>query len=694
MRIGIDIGGTFTDIVAVRPDGRLERCKLLSTPDDYGRAILRGILRVLDVAGLSGPDVKVLIHGTTVATNAILSETGARTGLITTRGFRDVLEIGRLRTARLYDLSYEKPRPLVPRRRRLEVTERIAADGSVQIPLDEKDVQAAIERLKAEEVESVAVCLLNAYVNPVHEQRIGQLLRSAGSWFVTLSSEVLPEIREYERTSTTVVNAYILPVVQTYLRGLREKLRGAGIGAPLRIMQSAGGITDAEVAAERPVQIVESGPAAGVVAAAALGRRIGRPDMITLDMGGTTAKAALIEEGRIPRAADYEVGGGISLTGRLLGSGGYPLRVPCIDLAEIGAGGGSLLRVDAGGALQVGPDSAGADPGPVCYGRGGTRPTLTDANLLLGYLNPSGLAGGALPLDIEAARRTFSEAIARPLNLPVEEAALGAHRIAGARMVRAVRAVSAERGRDPRKFLLLAFGGNGPLHAADMARTLEIPQVLVPPSPGLFSAAGLLAAGLQRDLVRTCLRRIEGLDPAQVQAVYADMEEEARRSLPEARLARSADLRYVGQSYELNLPVPDGSADLLGGLRAAFEAEHERTYGHRAETDPVEVVALRLRATLPAPDLPTEKVEGRRSKVEKPQSEVRHSTFDIRHSSRLAYFGPPHGWVETPILSRGDLPSDLTPGPMIVEDYDATTVVPPGARACIDGWGNIVIEVA
>jgi len=683
MRIGIDIGGTFTDIVAVRPDGRLERCKLLSTPDDYGRAILRGIRQVLDAANLSGPDVKELIHGTTVATNAILSETGARTGLITTRGFRDVLEIGRLRTSRLYDLSYEKPRPLVPRRCRLEATERIAADGTVQVPLDEKDVQTAIQRLKAQEVESVAVCLLNAYVNPAHEQRIGQLLRSAGPWFVTLSSEVLPEIREYERTSTTVVNAYILPVVQTYLRGLREKLRGAGISAPLRIMQSAGGITDAENAAERPVQIVESGPAAGVVAAAALGRRIGRPDMITLDMGGTTAKAALIEEGRIPRAADYEVGGGISLAGRLLGSGGYPLRVPCIDLAEIGAGGGSLLRVDAGGALQVGPDSAGADPGPICYSRGGTRPTLTDANLLLGYLNPSGLAGGALPLDLEAARRAFSEAIARPLNLPVEEAALGAHRIAGARMVRAVRAVSAERGRDPRKFLLLAFGGNGPLHAADMARTLEVPQVLVPPAPGLFSAVGLLAAGLQRDLVRACLRRIEGLDPAQVQAVYADMEEEARRSLPGARLAQSADLRYVGQSYELNLPVPDRSGDLLGDLRAAFEAEHERTYGHRAETDPVEVVALRLRATLPAPDLPMAKV----GPLPRP---LPHRE---RGETRLAYFGPPHGWVETPILSRGDLPSDLAPGPMIVEDYDATTVVPPGAKARLDEWGNIVIEV-
>ncbi len=693
MRIGIDIGGTFTDIVAVRPDGHFERYKLLSTPDDYGRAILQGIRQVLDTAGLSGSDVKGLIHGTTVATNAILSETGARTGLITTRGFRDVLEIGRLRTPRLYDLSYEKPKPLVPRRFRLEVTERVAADGTAQVPLDEKDVQVAIERLKAEGIESVAVCLLNAYVNPAHEQRIGEMLRDAGSWFVTLSSEVLPEIREYERTSTTVVNAYILPVVQTYLRGLREKLRGAGIDAPLRIMQSAGGITDAEVAAERPVQIVESGPAAGVVAAAALGRRIGCPDMITLDMGGTTAKASLIEEGRIPRAADYEVGGGISLAGRLLGSGGYPIRVPCIDLAEIGAGGGSLLRVDPGGALQVGPDSAGADPGPVCYGRGGTQPTLTDANLLLGYLNPAGLAGGALPLDLESARRCFEEAVAGPLRLSAEEAALGAHRIAGARMVRAVRAVSAERGRDPRKFILLAFGGNGPLHAVDMARTLEIPQVLVPPSPGLFSAVGLLAAGLQRDLVRTCLRRIERLDLEQVRALFGDMEQEALRFLPGARLERSADLRYVGQSYELNLPVPDGAADLLGGLRAAFEAEHERTYGHRAETDPVEVVALRLRAALPAPDLPMEKNGPLPQPLPDTERGERGDNPLSGPLSRRAYFGAPTGWVETPVLSREGLPSDFAPGPMIVEDYDATTVVPPGAKVRLDEWGDIVIEV-
>ncbi len=680
MRIGIDVGGTFTDVVAVRAEGQPEVYKLPSTPDDYGRAVVAGVRRIIEATGVSGAEVVELIHGTTVAANAILSGTGARTGLITTAGFRDVLEIGRLRMPRLYDLSWQKPPPLAPRRLRLEVTERIAADGTVQVPLDEAEVQSVVDRLKAEGVESVAVCLLNAYANPVHEARIGEMLQSAGDWAVTLSFEVLPEIREYERTSTTVVNAYVLPVVQAYVRGLRENLRDLGVDAPLRMMQSAGGITDARTAAERPVQIIESGPAAGVVAAAALGRRIGRSDLIAFDMGGTTAKAALVEEGRIPRAADYEVGGGISLSGRLMGGGGYPIRVPCVDLAEIGAGGGSILRVDAGGALQVGPESAGADPGPACYNRGGQAPTLTDANLALGYLNPAGLAGGTLALYPEAAHRCLADAIAGPMGISVEEAALGAHQIAVALMVRAVRAVSAERGRDPRRFDLLAFGGSGPLHAVAMANRLEIPRVLVPPAPGLFCATGLLAASLQYDLVRTCLRRIDALEAADFRAAFAEMAAEAHRMLPGAGLERSADIRYVGQSYELGVPVPEDAEgdDLPAGLQAAFEAEHERTYGHRAETDPVEVVAFRLRATLPAPDLPLPRADP-------------SENGDL---TRRAYFGADYGWMDTPVLQRGGLPSKPTKGPLIVEDYDSTTLIPPGATGCLDAWRNIVIEMA
>jgi N-methylhydantoinase A len=554
MRIGIDIGGTFTDVVAIGEDGRMALCKLPSTPGDYGRAIVDGVSRV---AKGSVAEVTEVIHGTTVATNAVLSGTGARTGLITTRGFRDVLEIGRLRMPRLYDLSWEKPKPLVPRYLRLEVNERIGADGEVMEALDEESVHLAIERLIEERVVSVAVCLLNAYVNPSHEVRIGELLRAARRWTVTLSSEVLPEIKEYERTSTTVINAYVMPVVRSYLSDLRARLQNLDIDAPLRIMQSAGGVTEAMTAVERPVQILESGPAAGVVAAAALGRRIGCGDLIAFDMGGTTAKASLIEDGRISRISDYEVGGGLSVAGRLMGGGGYAIRVPCIDLAEIGAGGGSILHVDGGGALQVGPASAGADPGPVSYRRGGYRPTLTDASLLLGYLNPDGPAGSSLPLDVAPARSAMREWVASRMDVGEDEAALGAHRIAVARMVRAVRAVSSERGRDPRGYLLLAFGGSGPLHAVGMARALGIQRVLVPPAPGLFSAIGLVSAGLQYDLARTCLKQLTETEPVELQRAFEEMAVEARERLPGSAIENTVDLRYAGQSYELSIRTTD-----------------------------------------------------------------------------------------------------------------------------------------
>jgi N-methylhydantoinase A len=677
MRIGIDIGGTFTDIVAVGPSGELRVHKLPSTPVNYGEAIVEGIGEVFSPS--SGDKVKEVIHGTTVATNAILSGTGALTGLITTKGFRDVLEIGRLRMPRLYDLTWEKPKPLVPRYLRMEVDERIAADGTVEKALDEASVAAAIDRLKAEGVESVAVCLLNSYVNAEHERRIGELLRETGDWTVSLSYEILPEIREYERTSTTVVNAYVLPVVHTYLLGLQVELNRLGVEGPLRIMQSGGGITEAETATERPVQIIESGPAAGVVAAAAMGKRMGEGDLIAFDMGGTTAKASLVEKGQIPRAADYEVGGGISLSGRLMGGGGYPIRVPCIDLAEIGAGGGSLLRVDSGGVLQVGPESAGADPGPVCYGRGGTHSTLTDANLLLGYLSPQGLAGGTIALDMEGARRRFQEDIVSQMDLSVEDVALGAHQIAAARMVRAVRAVSSERGRDPTKFLLMAFGGSGPLHAVEMAKSLEIKRIVVPPSPGLFSAFGLLAAGLQYDLVRTCLKEIKSMKSDDFISAFDDMTEEIQAKLPGAQLELRADLRYTGQSYELGIPVSGTHWDneKIGRLQDAFETEHERTYGHRAENDPVEVVTLRLRAFFAAPELPLQSPVSNKSATE----------------IRSAYFGESQGWVQTRILGRADLGESPETGPLIVEDYDATTLVPPGASASLDSLGNILIDV-
>ncbi len=680
MRIGIDIGGTFTDVVAIAEDGRVALCKLPSTPGDYGRAIVDGVSQV---ATGSGAAVAEVIHGTTVATNAVLSGTGARTGLITTGGFRDVLEIGRLRMPRLYDLAWEKPKPLVPRNLRLEVNERIGANGAVLEALDEESVHLAIERLDEEHVVSVAVCLLNAYVNPCHEVRIGEMLRAAGPWTVTLSSEVLPEIKEYERTSTTVINAYVMPVVRSYLSDLRARLQTLDVDAPLRIMQSAGGVTEAATAIERPVQILESGPAAGVVAAAALGRRIGCGDLIAFDMGGTTAKASLIEDGRISRISDYEVGGGLSVAGRLMGGGGYAVRAPCIDLAEIGAGGGSILQVDGGGALQVGPMSAGADPGPVSYRRGGDLPTLTDANLLLGYLNPEGPAGSGLPLDLGLARSAMREWIASRMDVGEDEAALGAHRIAAARMVRAVRAVSSERGRDPGKYSLLAFGGSGPLHAVGMAGALGIKRVLVPPAPGLFSAIGLVAAGLQCDLARTCLKQLIDMEPVELEREFEGMADEARERLPGSAIENIVDLRYAGQSYELSIRASEGqwSRGKLADLRDAFEAEHERTYGHRSETDAVEVVTLRIRAFLPGWPLPHGK------DISAPEGSGR------RPGSRRAYFGEIRGWVETPVLPRRYLGDSPVRGPLIVEDYDATTLVPPDARVHLDVWRNIVIDV-
>ena len=675
MRIGIDIGGTFTDFVAIDDSGSVWLHKIPSTPEDYGLAIEQGLRSLFAVANVKGSDVRDIVHGTTVAANAILSGTHARTGLITTQGFRDVLEIGRLRTPRLYDLDWEKPTPVVPRRRRVVVRERIRADGSIDTPLDPQSLADAIEVLKEQKVESIAVCLLNAYANPDHERHVEASLSALQDVDVTLSHQVLPEIREFERTSTTVVNAAVMPPVRKYLTGLTRRLTGLEVEAPVRIMQSGGGITDTDTAAAFPVRIIESGPAAGVVAADALGRRIGVTDLIAFDMGGTTAKASLIEEGSLSRASDFEVGGGVSHSTRLMSGAGYHIRTPCIDLSEVGAGGGSIIRVDAGGALQVGPESAGADPGPVCYGRGGELPTITDACLVLGYLGKDGLAKGTVSLDPDAARAAVDTQIVANSDLSAEEACHGACRVAAGRMVRAVRAVTAERGRDPRAYDLLAAGGSGPMHAAVMARELGVSRIIVPPSPGVFSAFGLLAAPLQIDLVQTMLVRLEEIATEDLQRIVQDLTEQARERLPEATIDATGDIRYAGQSHELQIALPlDASPNTL---RAMFEEEHERTYGHRSEKDPVDLVCLRVRATIKS-----EEVFGKASGED--ATEIR---------SRPAYFGPEAGWVETPVINRPALGVENTDGPMIVEEDDATTVVPPWAAVHRDPQGNIIITL-
>src|SRR5271154_7120223 len=563
-RAGVDIGGTFTDIVLLEESGERYTKKVSSTVDDYARAIVDGLSELL--AEIGGGRIVELLHGPPVASNAILERKGARTGLITTKGFRDVLEIRNLRMPRLYDMSWTKPPPLIERRLRAEVDERVNAEGGIDTPLDDASVERAVRFLVGEGVEAIAVCLLHSYLNPVHEMRVKEIaLRLAPGMSLCVSAEVLPVINEYERTSTTVINAYVRPIVERYLTRLSAEVKRTGIDAPLLLMQSNGGLTTAKAAAVTPMHIIESGPAAGVVGVQALIRRIGIQKAISFDMGGTTAKASLIENGELTRATEYQVGAGIVLGSRLLSGAGYTLKVPAIDLAEVGAGGGSILWIDAGGALQVGPVSAGAVPGPVSYDQGGEEPTVTDANIVLGYLNPGHLVGGAVKLNTDKSRAVLTEKIAKPLGMSLEAAAHGAHLIAASNMIRAIKAVSSERGRDPREYALVAFGGNGAIFAAGMAADIGIGRVLIPPSAGVFSSFGLLYAEVEYYFTRTRKVLLRGADPAALQAVLDGLEAEARTRLGEDGFApdkieirRFASLHYQGQSFELRVPVAAG----------------------------------------------------------------------------------------------------------------------------------------
>jgi N-methylhydantoinase A len=690
-RAGVDIGGTFTDIVLLGDDGSRFTKKVSSTVDDYARAIVDGLAALLGEIAAEPSGIVELLHGTTVASNAILEHKGAKTGLITTKGFRDVLEIRNLRMPRLYDMSWTKPPPLVARRLRVEVDERVNADGGIDRPLDEASVDRAVKFLAEEGVEAIAVCLLHAYQNPSHEQRVKEIAaRLAPGITLCTSSDVLPLINEYERSSTTVINAYVRPIVEHYLSRLIGEVKRTGINAPLLLMQSNGGLTTARAAAETPMHIIESGPAAGVVGVQALTRRIGVGKAISFDMGGTTAKASLIENGEVTRAAEYQVGAGIVLGSRLLSGAGYTLKVPAIDLAEVGAGGGSILWIDAGGALQVGPHSAGAVPGPVCYGQGGTEPTVTDANLALGYLNPGHLVGGAVKLDAAAARAAIADKIAAPLGMSVEEAAHGAHLIAASNMIRALKAVSSERGRDPREYALVGFGGNGPIFAAGMAEALSIPQVLIPPSAGVFSSFGLLYAEVEYYFTRTRKRLLRSLTPEEVQEILGGLEAEARGRLTEdgfspdrIEIRRSGNLHYQGQSFELRVPIAAGSIDrpALAALEEGFGAEHERTYGHRAGVEePVELVSLEVIGR-GLPDAPRAASAAAASLA---------PDVAIDNPTRRAYFGPSRGWLEARVINRSDLASPHA-GPTIVEEYDSTCVIPPGWTARLDQYGNIAM---
>ncbi|MBI2203891.1 MAG: hydantoinase/oxoprolinase family protein [Candidatus Rokubacteria bacterium] len=688
-RVGVDIGGTFTDIVLALPDGSLRVSKVSSTPDDPGVAVVDGLAELLRVAGVAAGDVREIVHGTTVASNAVLQKTGPATGLITTRGFRDVLEIGRVRTPDLYDLTWVKPPPLVPRRHRREVDERIAADGSIVRPLDRDGVVAAAQHLVEARIRSIAICFINSYANPAHEREAERLVRDRfPDVDVTASYAVLPEIKEYERTSTTVANAYLLPVMRRYLDTLAASLKRLGIDAPLLVVASNGGVMGARQAAERPAFVVGSGPAAGVAGAARLGVAIDEPNLIVFDMGGTTAKAALVEHGRPALTTEYEFREGISTSSRFIKAGGVMLKVPAIDLAEVGTGAGSIAWIDDGGLLRVGPRSAGARPGPACYGIGGDTPTITDANVVLGYLNPEQLAGGRLKLRADLARDAITRHVARPLGLSVVEAAHGVRDVANASMARAIRAVTIERGRDPRDFTLVAFGGSGPVHACDVAAALEIRRVLVPVSPGVFTAVGMLASDVEHHFVRAAggllgdagaleraRERLAGLRREAVATLAAEGYDDAR-----TRLEPQADLRYAGQASELIVPLPGGTLDAarLGALRDAFQTEYEATYGY-ASDEALELVNVRLVAR----GLSDRRLDFRAVGVaDEPSTAARTRPVHFRRGAAP---------IETPVIGRADVGTTARPGPLVVESYDSTVVVPPEATIARDAFGNLVL---
>ncbi len=693
-RIGVDIGGTFTDIVFLGSGGQVLARKVASTPDDYSRAVLNGIRAGMGELGIAPSAVTEVGHGFTVATNAIIEQKGAHTALITTEGFRDVLEFRRNRTPRLYDLYYEKSPALVKRQYRLEVKERLNFRGEVLHPLDAADVDRAAQTIADGGVESVAVCLLHSYANPAHEQYVAQVLRQrAPEVILTLSSDLLPEMKEYERTSTTVINSYVRPVVERYLTLLTQGLEEIGITVPLAVMQSNGGLATSGIAMERPVYCIESGPAAGVVGAYHLGRRLNMPNLMTLDMGGTTAKASIIENGELLQAPEYEVGGGISVGHRLLRGSGHILRVPAIDLAEVGAGGGSIATVDRSGSLRVGPQSAGAYPGPACYRLGGQDATVTDADVLLGYLNPQHLLAGDFPIDAELARRAIADNVAGPLNLSDVEAAHGVHLLVNSNMGRALRAVSSERGRDPRRFDLICFGGGGPVHAAGLAEMLDIARVVVPPFPGVFSSFGLLVADVEHHFVQTHFKTFDEIDLPILAGLVESMWEEGRRQLrlegfADARheVITQADMKYEGQVSDLTVAVPPGpiTQATLDAVAENFDREHEQSFGYRTDAS-YQLVNVRVIARgLPERPRMPERFE---AAVPAPSAAVGNAP-----ASRPVYFGPHQGWANTPVVSRPILSGLTTPGPLIIEEYDSTTVAPPGWSATVDEASNIILE--
>ena len=688
-RLGVDIGGTFTDAVAMDEDtGEISLVKMASTPQDPSAGFMQVVERALRERGVDAADIAYIVHGTTVVTNTVIEGKGARTGLIATEGFRDVFEIARQIRPKLYDIFCQKPPPLIPRYLCYGVPERLDYAGRVLEALDEEAVRTVARQLARQQVSSVVVCLLHSYANPAHEKRVGQIVRQEmPGVYISLSAELCPEMREYFRASTTAVNGVVLPIVNGYLEQLDRRLSDLGVGVGLHLMTSAGGIVSSPVARQQPVHLIESGPAAGIIAATAIGGLVGIDNLISFDMGGTTAKAGLVERGTPRIAADFEVGSAAMAGGK---GSGYPVRSPVVDLVEIGAGGGSIAWIDAGGALRVGPQSAGADPGPACYGQGHTEPCITDANLLLGRINADYFIGGEQQLRPDLAAAAI-ERVAAKLGKSAIDTAHGIVAIANAHMVGALRLVSVQRGFDPRQFVLVAYGGAGPMHANALARELQIPRVLIPQSPGVTSALGLLVSDIKHDYVQSYIQAMETIDFLPVNEVFHKLEQEAGQVLAAEGIAaadrsfvRAFDMRYVGQSYELTIETP--GRDLERGdveiLNRAFFQDHERTYGFADPTEPTEVTNLKLTA-IGAIKRPA-------FAAQEPSTEDSSAALK---GERAVFFGEAGGLTPCKVYDRYRLRcGNRFDGPAIVEEVDSTTVVHPGCSATVDRYVNIVLE--
>ena len=713
-RIGVDTGGTFTDVALVdESTGRIAVAKTPSTPENPSRAVIDGVIHIMELEGLSPEDVAFFVHGTTVATNALLELKGAKTALITTAGFRDVLHIGRQTRPSLYDFYAHRPAPVIPRRLRYEAQERMLFNGEVATPLDENSIRETAREMKANGVEAVAVCLLHSYANASHERRIKEiLLEEYPEIFVTLSADILPEFREYERMSTVCINGYVMPKVNRYVADLSAKLSEMGVKSALYIMQSNGGIITAETARESSARTVLSGPAGGALAGTFVCQQTGRGEIITMDMGGTSLDICLIANNTPKYTTESYIGG-------------YPIKLPMIDIHTIGSGGGSIAWIDAGNALRVGPQSAGAEPGPVCYQKGGTEPTVTDANVVLGRLNPEYLLNGGFRINVGKAREAIEEKIAKPLNLTVLEAALGIIKIVNANMMRGIRVVSVEKGYDPREFALVPFGGAGPVHGVELGEELGVREVIVPKYPGVTSAIGMLTADVRQDYVQTYVTDTREADAGAIQRVFEGLEAQARRDLAaegfagkDMALSRSADVRYRGQAYEISVPVSDGAigADEIAQTEKLFHSEHFKSYGYNREKEVVEIVNVRLIALgkLPKVRLVKEAAAAADSHSSGGGSDNggdNGSSDGLAGSSSSDGLAPlakdeptpagfrdvymRDGFVMTAVYGRGSFaPGAVIRGPAVVEQLDSTTLIFPGQTATVDYFGNIIIPLA